>query len=435
MPHPVLHPATPVPGATDRPLRRRWWSPRRLVLLGLALGLTALSTYGLLHDRGLRKLRVDPERLTLSVVERGPFQEYTSIRGVVAPRYTVYLDAAEGGQVDSLLADEGALVQRGDPILRLVSPELELLVLNQEAELARRLEEQRGARLQHDQHLLSLRQELLELEYQLATTERRYQPYASMREADRVATISRQEFERLRDELEYARRRRDLALERHAQDSLLAAVQLAQSAGTVATMERNLAAVRGRLDRLVLRAPIAGQLTVLDAHPGESRGAGQRLGQIDGLDGLKVQAGIDEYYINRVARGQQAQVEGEAAGQALVVRKVYPEVKDGRFDVDLEFVGPPPAGLRRGQTVHIRLELGEPDEAVQLARGGFYQTTGGRWAYVLDPAGHRAVKRPIRLGRQNPKVYEVLEGLEPGERVITSGYEALGEEMDVLELQ
>ncbi len=241
--------------------------------------------------------------------------------------------------------------------------------------------------------------------------------------------------QRLRDEYEYSARRMALTRETLTQDSLLAASKVEQLASAVERTERNLEIVRRRLDNLTVRAPVAGQLTTLDAEVGESKGAGTRLGQIDMTGGFKVRAAIDEHFIGRVGRGQRGSFDSGGETYGLVIRKVYPEVRDGRFEVDLVFEGEAPEGIRRGQSLHIRLELGNLEKAVQVARGGFYQSTGGHWAYVLDASGDQATRRPISLGRQNPRIYEVLEGLEPGEQVITSSYESFGENMDVLVLR
>ena len=293
----------------------------------------------------------------------------------------------------------------------------------------------RNGRLTMEQELLRSRKSLMEIEYQLAINKRNFERYESLSAEDLTAILSRQEYERLRDEYQYSVRRMALTQETQTQDSLLAASKVVQLVSAVERMERNLEIVRGRLDNLTVRAPVAGQLTMLEAEVGESKSSGERLGQIDMIDGFKVRAAIDEHYIGRVDRGQRGQFDSDDESYSLVIRRVYPEVKEGRFKVDLVFEGEAPEGIRRGQTLHIRLELGDLDEAVQVARGGFYQATGGHWAYVLDAAGDRATRRSIALGRQNPRVYEVLEGLEPGEQVITSSYETFGEDMDVLVLR
>lgn len=419
----------------DRKLEKPRFSPKRIALGAGVLLFGGLCGYALLADFGVRKLNVQRDRLTISTVEFGPFQEYIPVRGTILPLRTVYLDALERGQVEQVFAEEGASVAAGDPLLRLANPDLELNVLQQEAELERSREELRNGRLTMQQERLRARKALLEIEYQLAINKRNFERYENLSAKDLTAILSRQEYERLRDEYQYSVRRMALTQQTQTQDSLLAASKVVQLVSAVERMERNLQIVRGRLDNLTVRAPVSGQLTMLSAEVGESKGTGVRLGQIDRIDGFKVRAVIDEHYIDRVGRGQRGQFNSGDAPYRLVIHKIYPEVKEGRFAVDLVFEGRAPEGIRRGQTLHIRLELGDLAETVQVARGGFYQATGGHWAYVLDAAGERATRRSIALGRQNPRVYEVLEGLEPGEQVITSSYETLGENMDVLVLR
>ena len=429
---------TPRPGGgagMDRKLEKPRFSPQRIALGAAVLLFGGLCGYALFADFGVRKLNVQRDRLTISTVEFGPFQEYIPVRGTVLPLRTVYLDALERGQVEQVFVEEGAVVAAGDPLLRLANPDLELNVLQQEAELERSREALRNGRLTMEQELLRARKALLEIEYQLAINKRNFERYESLSAEDLTAILSRQEYERLRDEYQYSVRRMALTQQTQTQDSLLAASKVVQLVSAVERMERNLQIVRGRLDHLTVRAPVSGQLTMLAAEVGESKGTGVRLGQIDRIDGFKVRAVIDEHYIDRVGRGQRGQFDSGDAPYRLVIHKIYPEVKEGRFEVDLVFEGQAPEGIRRGQTLHIRLELGDLEEAVQVARGGFYQATGGHWAYVFDATGERATRRPIALGRQNPRVYEVLEGLEPGEQVITSSYETLGENMDVLVLR
>ena len=439
-----VEPAESDPGSTrpggglgmDRRLEKRRFTPRRVALGAALLLLAGLCGYALLADFGVRRLNVQRERLTLSAVELGPFLEYIPVRGTVVPLRTVYLDALESGQVVQVFAEEGTAVAVGDPLLRLANPDLELTILQQEAGLERSREELLNGRLTMEQNMLASRKTLMEIEYRLALDKRNFERYQDLPEEDLAAIMSRQEYERLRDEYEYSARRMALTRETQTQDSLLAASKVAQLVSAVERTGRDLEIVRRRLDNLTVRAPVAGQLTSLDAEVGESKGAGARLGQIDMTEGFKVRATIDEHYIGRVGRGQRGQLrQRRTRPYGLSIRKVYPEVREGGFEVDLLFEGEAPGGIRRGQTLLVRLELGNLEEAVQVARGGFYQSTGGHWAYVLDASGDRAARRSIRLGRQNPRVYEVLEGLEPGERVITSSYESFGENIDVLVLR
>jgi HlyD family secretion protein len=418
----------------DRPIPRRRWTAGRIGLLAGACLAVGAAAYGVWKENGAARLDVDPEKLTVSRVERGSFQEFVPVQGEVLPGRTVYLDALEGGRVEEILAEEGSLVDRGAPLLRLANEDLRLQVMSQEAPLAEQLDRLRQSRLEKEQGRLRAGQELLNIEFQLQQKRRRYEKYASFSARDLAAVMPRAEFEQLKDEYEYYLRLREFKLEANRQDSVLAQLQVEQLEGAIDRMQRQVEQVRRRLDDLVLRAPVAGQLSALDAEIGQSKGRGERLGQIDRLDRFKVQAEVDEFYIARVQKGQRARFDLSGEGYELAIDKVYPQVKEGRFQIDLEFLGTPPAGIRRGQTLHLRLELGSLEQAVLLPRGGFYQKTGGNWAYVLAPDGGQARRRAIRLGRQNPQVFEVLEGLEPGERVITSGYDSFGD-MDVLVLK
>ena len=419
----------------DRKIEKRRFSPKSIGLGVAALLLVGLGGYALVAGFGVRKLNVRLDRVTLSTVEIGPFLEYISVRGTVLPLRTVYLDALESGQVVHVLAEEGTPVSEGDPLLRLANPDLELTILQQEAKLEHSKEALINGRLTMEQNLLASRKALMEIEYRLAVDQRNFERYQNLPPEDLAAIMSRQEYERLRDEYEYSARRMALTRETQAQDSLLAANKVTQLVSAVERTGRDLEIIRGRLDNLTVRAPVAGQLTTLEAEVGESKPAGVRLGQIDLTGGFKVRAAIDEHFIDRVGRGQRGSFDSGGETYGLVIHKVYPEVKEGRFEVDLVFRENAPEGIRRGQTLHVRLELGNLEEAVQVARGGFYQSTGGHWAYVVDASGDQATRRSIRLGRQNPRVYEVLEGLEPGEQVITSSYESFGENIDVLVLR
>ena len=438
-----VEPAESDPGSTrpggglgmDRRIEKRRFTPRRIALGAAVLLLAGLCGYALLADFGVRKLNVQRDRLTLSAVELAPFLEYIPVRGTVLPLRTVYLDALESGQVVQVFAEEGAQVAAGDPLLRLANPDLELTILQQEAGLERSREALLNGRLTMEQKLLASRKGLMEIEYRLAVDKRNFERYQDLPAEDLAAIMSRQEYERLRDEYEYSARRMALTRQTLTQDSLLAASKVAQLVSAVERTGRDLQIVRRRLDNLTVRAPVAGQLTTLEAEVGESKGTGVRFGQIDMTGGFKVRAAIDEHYIGRVGRGQRGSFDSGGETYGLVIRKVYPEVREGRFEVDLVFEGEAPEAIRRGQSLHVRLELGNLEEAVQVARGGFYQSTGGHWAYVLDASGEQATRRPISLGRQNPRVYEVLEGLEPGEQVITSSYESFGQNMDVLVLR
>ena len=323
------------------------------------------------------------------------------------------------------------MVTAGQALLVLTNDNLTLQTLSSEAQLQEQISAMRSQRLALDQNQLNLAQQLAQLDYDVQRIRREQE-----RLGDLVARgfAAPQDLERLDDELAYAQRRRQLTRQGYRADSLSRALQLQQMDATMDRLYRNLELVQQTMQNLVVRAPVAGQLTAFNAEVGEAKPAGTRLGQVDVLEGYKVRVPIDEHYITRVAIGQTARTTVDGAEYPLMVTMVYPEVRDGRFEVDMAFLGDEPPTIRRGQSLRLRLELGDPEQALLLARGGFYQTTGGNWAFVLTPDGARAVRRPITLGRQNPQFYEVTEGLVPGDRVVTSSYDTFGDaEVLVLE--
>lgn len=417
----------------DRKIKKRRWPPKKIAALTLAALFVGLSLYGFLESSGTSRLNVERDKLTISQVQRGQFQEFIPVRGTVLPIKTVFLEARQAGRVEEVLVEEGSMVEAGTPLLRLVNPDLQLEVMQQETRLVDEINNLRTQRLNVKQQHLNFRQRMLDLDYDIQSAERKYKRYNILAEENLVARI---EYETVADEYERTIKRRELTIENQKQDSLLAAVQIEQREAAVEQIRRDTEVMRRRLDDLILRAPVTGQVTSLNAEIGESKGRSERLGQMDVLDEFKVRAAIDEHYIARIDKGQRGEIELDEATYGMVVRKVYPEVRDGRFEIDMEFDGVAPAAIRRGQTLHIKLELGDLEQAVLLPRGGFYQKTGGNWVYVVDAEGERAMRREhIRLGRQNPEMYEVLEGLEPGERVITSSYDHFGDNIDMLILE
>ena len=410
----------------DRKIEKKTFTPKRIALAVAFLLFASFVGYGLWRaTSGGKRLNVEREKLTVSTVEQGPFQEFIAITGTVTPKQTVYLDAIEGGRVEEVLVEEGAMVEEGQPLLRLSNNDLQLRLMQNEAALSEQVSNLQNMQFQVEQNQLALRQQLAEMDYQIRRLQREHARNAQLHEKQLIAE---QDYLAIKDELEYQERRRDLTLRSYQQDSLSQQTRLEQMETSVDQMQRNFSVLQETLANLTVRAPVAGQLTALDAEVGEIRTSGSRFGQIDVLDGFKVRAQIDEFYIERVRRGQTATTQ-PIAGQAhtLTVTRVYPQVREGRFEVDLAFDEAAPEGIRRGQTIRLRLALGDPEEAVLLARGGFYQTTGGNWVYAVDASGEEATKRFIRLGRQNPEYFEVLEGLEPGDRVVTSSYETFGD--------
>ncbi len=408
----------------DRPIKKKKWPPRKIAMVSVA----AIFVFAVIYNFGWgdhsAKLNVEREKITISTVKEGPFLEYIPVTGTVQPIKTIYLDAIEGGIVDTKFTEAGSFVEKGDKILKLENTSLHLQISNQDAAVVEQRNLLTSTRFQLEQNRLQIRQRLIDQEYDIRRLKRIYERQERLFEKD---LISREEYEQSEDDYEYALKRQKLNEESFKRDSIFQEIQIRQLERSLDRLEENLQIARQRLENLTIRAPVSGQLTSLNAEIGESKSQGERLGQIDVLDGFKIRAAIDEHYIARIGLGQTGQFDFAGKTYTLTTKKVYPEVTNGRFEVDMEFEGEAPGDIRRGQTVRIRLELGDLSEALMLSRGGFYQKTGGNWAFVLDETGEVATKHDIRLGRQNPQVFEVLEGLKPGDRVITSSYENFGD--------
>lgn len=408
----------------DRTIEKKKWPPKKIAGLSVAGLFFIIVIYTFLFGDSSRKLNVDEQKITVATVEKGPFQEFIPVTGTVLPIKTIFLDAIEGGQIDTIFIEAGSLVERGDKILQLNNTTLHIQISSQDAQVVEQQNLLTSTRFSMDQNRLNLRQRLLDQEYQIKRLERQYKRQKELWEKN---LISEEEYLATRDEYEYQKKIQKLNVESFKQDSLFQEVQIKQLQNSLNRLEQNLQIARQRLEDLTIQAPVSGQLTSLNAEIGQSISQGQRLGQIDVLDGFKVRAGIDEHYLARIEKGLTGEFDFAGQTYHLVTDKIYPEVRDGRFEVDMEFAGEAPEGIRRGQTLHIRLALGDLTEAILIPRGGFYQKTGGQWIYVVDESGDFAIKRKIRLGRQNTQVFEVLEGLKPGERAVTSSYDSFGD--------
>ena len=373
-------------------------------------------------------LRVNPETLFISEVQSGEFNDYIRISGQVQPMTTIQVSPQEGGIVQEIVIEEGSLVKAGDVILRLSNDNLDLQILNSESELAEKENILRNTLIAMEQQRLNLRQESLQLEIEVKKLLRRYEQNRSLYEEK---LISREEYLVAKEDYELAAGRLELVKERAEQDSLYRSVQVSQMEESLRNMRINMHMIRKRKDNLMIKSPIDGELGLLDVVLGQAIASGTKIGQINELGSYKIEAQIDEHYIDRVTAGLEATFERQNEAYDAVIRKVYPEVRDGKFKADFKFSGEQPANIRTGQTYYLNLQLGQPEKAIIIPRGTFYQKTGGKWIYVVSPDGGKAVKREIRIGRQNPQFFEVLEGLEAGERVIISGYDTFGDN-DVL---
>lgn len=368
-------------------------------------------------------MKVDKERLTISTIVQSEFNDYIRVIGQVLPDRIIYLDAIEGGRVEERLIEEGAQVKAGDVILRLSNPLLNIGILQSEADLAYQENELRNTRISMEQEHLRLQQDRISLNKELVQKDRRYRQYERLYNKQLLA---REDFLQAKEDYESARDQLVVLDQRIRQDDLFRSSQLESLDENIRNMKRSLSLVRERLENLKVKAPVSGQLGNLEAQIGQSIAQGERIGQVITPE-LKVEAKIDEHYVERVMPGLPASFEREGKTYDMEVTKVYPEVRDGQFRTDLHFTGGRPENIRAGQTYHLNLQLDDPVQAILIPRGSFYQASGGLYVYVVDEDETVARRRPVKIGRQNPQYYEVTEGVKPGEKVIISGYELFGE--------
>jgi HlyD family secretion protein len=402
----------------DRRIDKR--SKKPLYLGGAAALITVLALAWFLADGTSTSFTLDGQRIRTAEVTVGMYEDYIPLRASVEPERTVYLDAIEGGRVDEILVEEGAFVEKGQPLIDLSNTSLQLDVIAREAEVSEQLNNLRNTQLAIEQNRLKLKSDLIEIDFQVTKLTRLVKRYE---ELEGNQFISKTEYEDSRDELEYWSNRRLVTKESQAQDEIIRLAQIEQLEGSVTQLEKNLILARANLENLLIRAPRSGQLTSMNAELGESKARGERLGQIDDIERFKATALVNEFYLGRVRLGQQALLEIEGDEYRLEISKIYPEVQASQFEIDLRFLGEAPDDIRRGQTLQLRLVLGDTTEqATLLANGPFFNDTGGAWVFVLDPSGELATRRTVQLGRRNPNLIEVEAGLLPGDEVIISGY-------------
>ena len=366
-------------------------------------------------------LRVSQDELTISEVKRAEFKDYVRTNGQVMPIQVVQISPEEGGIVMEKVVEEGSMVHKGDVIVRLSNSNLDLQILNAESELAEKQNLLRNTQVAMQQDRLNNLTEQAQLDMDTHRKQRTFEQNKRLYDAK---MIDRETYLQSQEDYQLSARKQSLVGRRLKQDSIYRTVQMDQMEDNLQNMRRNVMLVRQRKSKLEVRANATGELGLLDVELGQSIQPGQKIGQLNDLSDYKVQAQIDEHYIDRVRQGLTATFTRGDKKYQLQVRKVYPEVREGKFRCDFVFRGERPENIRTGQTYYIDLELGQPEQAILIPRGTFFQTTGGQWIFVLDKSGTKAYRRNIRIGRQNPRYYEVLEGLEPGERVVTSGYEA-----------
>jgi HlyD family secretion protein len=377
----------------------------------------------ILLDTG-SKLNIEGNKIIISTVVQNDFEEFIPVSGTTLPRTTFYLDAIQGGSVEKIFVEEGSMLKKGDKILKLSNTNLQLSTLQQETSTFQQINEARNTRLSIEQNSTVIQSALVGTNYNLNISKQSYEREKVLWEK---RLISEQEFETARDSYFRDLEQQKLARRNFMQDSILKNTQLAQIDESIKRLQMNLELIRENIDNLTIKSPIDGQLTSLAAEIGQLKSPGNQLGQIDALDGFKISADIDEFYIARINTGLKATAEVDGKNYKLTVNKVFPGVKEGKFHVYLDFVGDTPEGIRRGQTLQLKLNLSERFKALLLPRGGFYQKTGGQWIYCVNNPGNTAIKKAINIGRQNPEYFEVLNGLKEGDKVITSSYDNFGD--------
>lgn len=407
----------------DRPIeKKKGLQKKHIGYIALGAGALVLIYMAFFSDK-TSTYRVEKDKLIIETVTEGQFNDYITVPGTVEPITIVYLDALEGGRVDEKLIEEGALVKKGDIILRLSNPDLHLNILDSEAQLAEKENFLRNTQIAMEQDRLQIKRELLNLKYEIERKDRNFRQNEILMKDN---LISREEFIRSKEDLDMALQSRVLFIERQKQDSVFRSVQVDNMVNNLENMRRNLSLVRQRVENLNVRATVDGQLGLLIPEIGQSISRGANMGQINVLTSYKVTAQIDEHYIDRVRTQLGAKLDRQGNEYDLTVKRVYPEVRNGTFEIDMVFADSMPSNIRAGQTYYTSLQLGQPKESVLVPIGGFFQETGGQWIYVLEQDESAAYKRSIVIGRKNPKFYEVIEGLHPGEKVIISGYESFG---------
>ena len=407
----------------DRVIVKKKWSAKRILTIGGIVAVVTLIAASYYFTSGNSKLNVDTERITISEIKKGTFQEFIPVNGVVLPLTTIYLDAVEGGRVEEKYVEDGAVLKKGQPILRLSNTDLQLGLVTQQTNVYNLLTQMQISKNAAQQNTVSKLNQMTDVESQLKEAERIYKLDKHLYNEK---VIGSQEYQQAVNNYNYLLQKKKLTDQILQQDSTSNVQQVTQARQSFEGSQNALNVMRQKVGDLIVRAPIDGQLTSLDAEIGQSKNKGERLGQIDVLDGYKVRVDVDEHYISRIFIGLKGDFDFNNKTYKLEIKKVYTQVTNGRFQVDMEFTGDVPQGIRRGQTLQIRLALSDETQAVLLPKGGFYQQTGGNWIFKVGEDGKTAYKVDIQLGRQNPDYYEVLQGLKPGEKVVTSSYENYG---------
>ena len=408
----------------DVPIQKKRFSTQKLLTIGGILLLVALIIYVIFQTSGASKLNIEKERISINTVKNDVFQENIPVNGIVLPITTIYLDALEGGRVEEKFVEDGAILKKGDPILRLSNTDLELSLINQETSVYNLLTQMQISQNAARQNTINRQNQFTDVENNLIEAKRVYDLNSRLYEK---GAIGRQDYESSQNLYEYQKNRMDLAEQVLAEDSVATKLEVNQAQNSYARTQSALELMRKKVGDLVVKAPVDGQLTSLDAEIGQSKNKGERLGQVDVLSGFKVRVDIDEHYISRIYNGQKGTFKFNDTTYVLAIKKVFTQVNNGRFQVDMQFEGDVPEGIRRGQNLQIRVALSAEKQALLIPKGGFFQKTGGNWIFKVSEDGSTAYKVNIRLGSQNTEYYEVLEGLNPDDKVVTSSYESFGE--------
>ncbi len=408
----------------DVPIQKKTFTTQKILTIGGILLLIALIIYVILQTSGGSKLNIEKERISISTVTNDVFQENIPVNGIVLPITTIYLDALEGGRVEEKFVEDGAILKKGEPILRLSNTDLELSLINQETSVYNLLTQMQISQNAARQNTINRQNQFTDVENNLIEAKRVYDLNSRLYEK---GAIGRQDYESSQNLYEYQKNRMDLAEQVLAEDSVATKLEVSQAQNSYARTQSALELMRKKVGDLVVKAPVDGQLTSLDAEIGQSKNKGERLGQVDVLSGFKVRVDIDEHYISRIYNGQKGTFKFNDTTYVLAIKKVFTQVTNGRFQVDMQFEGDVPEGIRRGQNLQIRVALSAEKQALLIPKGGFFQKTGGNWIFKVSEDGSTAYKVDIRLGSQNTEYYEVLDGLNPDDKVVTSSYDSFGE--------
>ncbi|NJN25917.1 MAG: HlyD family efflux transporter periplasmic adaptor subunit [Cyclobacteriaceae bacterium] len=408
----------------DKKIKKKVWTVKRISLYAIVLVFVSFVLYGFFFSDNRSKLNIDRDKITIAEVSHGVFQDFIPVTGTVLPSNTRFLDAREGGIIQSIEKETGDMVNKGDVIMRLSNSTLELSVLSQQASLYEQINRSTTTRLSLNQNDLNQQQRLAEIDYQINLLKPQYTRFKQLYEKD---LVSKRDLEEIEEQYKYYVTTRKLTHKSYMVDSSSRIRQLQELNASEGRMRQNLEGVNMILDNLVIKAPIAGQLATPDHELGQSIVRGERIGQIDEIGSYKVRVKIDELYLPRVDIGLKGSFPQSGLNYQLLITKIFPTITEGRFEVDMEFTGNQPQSIKRGLSVRIRLELGNSAEALLVPMGGFYKDSGGNWIFLVDDSGARAIKKDIKLGRKNSEFFEVIEGLKAGQKVITSSYDHYGD--------